>query len=84
MFLRKGMFAPEAAWTRLITGPGTVRLIANAMRSPGNTIWMLAMRMVFHVTNRQMLTGIRPGDITEFEAARLRGAVMIVGLRKAS
>lgn len=65
-------------------GPGTITLIANVMRSPDNTIWMLAMRMVFHATNRQMLTGIRPGDIAEFEAARLRGAVMIVGLRKAS
>lgn len=44
---------------------------------------MLATRMVY-VTNRQMLTGIRPGDIVEFEAARLRGAVVIVGLCKAS
>ena len=64
--------------------PGTITLIADEMRSPDNTIWMPAMRMVFHVTNRLMLAGIRPGDIVEFEAARLRGAVMIVSLRKVS
>jgi Cu/Ag efflux protein CusF len=64
------------------SGPGTVTLIAEEMRSPDNTVWMPAMRMVFHVTNRQLLQGIRPGDVVEFEAARLRGAVMIVDLRK--
>ena len=63
-------------------GPGTITLVADEMRSPDNTIWMPAMRMVFHVTNRQLLQGIRPGDSVKFEAARLRGAVMIVDLRK--
>lgn len=66
------------------SGPGTITLITDEMRSPDNTVWMPPMRMVFHVTNRQMLAGIRPGDIVEFDAARLRGAVMIVSLRKAS
>jgi Cu/Ag efflux protein CusF len=64
------------------SGPGTITLIAEEMRSPDNTIWMPAMRMVFHVTNRQLLEGLRPGDLVEFEAAKLRGAVMIVALRK--
>jgi Cu/Ag efflux protein CusF len=64
------------------TGPGTVTIVAEEMRSPDNTVWMPAMRMVFHVTNRQLLQGIRPGDSVKFEAARLRGAVMIVDLRK--
>ncbi len=64
------------------SGPGTVTLIAEEMRSPDGTIWMPAMRMVFHVTNRQLLEGVRPGDLVEFEAAKLRGAVMIVALRK--
>jgi Cu/Ag efflux protein CusF len=63
-------------------GPGTITLVAEEMRSPDNTIWMPAMRMVFHVTNRQLLAGLQPGNLIEFEAARLRGAVMIVDLRK--
>ena len=63
-------------------GPGTITLVADEMRSPDNTIWMPAMRMVFHVTNRQLLAGLQPGNLIEFEAARLRGAVMIVDLRK--
>lgn len=63
-------------------GPGTITLVAEEMRSADDTIWMPAMRMVFHVTNRQLLTALRPGDWVAFEAARLRGAVMIVDLRK--
>lgn len=64
------------------SGPGIVTLISDEMRSADKTIWMPAMRMVFHVTNRQLLEGIRPGNRVEFEAARLKGAVMIVGLKK--
>jgi len=41
------------------------------------------MEMLFHVTNRRMLKGLRPGDLMEFEAARLRNAVMITNIRKA-
>lgn len=63
-------------------GPGTITLITEEMQSPDKSIWMPAMRMVFHVTNRGILGGLQPGDVVEFEAARLRGAVMITNLRK--
>jgi len=56
--------------------------LTEQMESPDKTIWMTAMRMVFHVTNRRMLDGLRPGDAVEFEAARLRNAVMITNIRK--
>lgn len=64
------------------SGPGIITLTTDELRSPDKTVWMPVMRMVFHVTNRQLLEGIRSGDIVEFEAARLRGAVMIVSLRR--
>jgi Cu/Ag efflux protein CusF len=63
-------------------GPGIITLISDEVQSPDKTVRMPEMRMVFHVTNRQLLEGIRPGDIVEFEAARLRGAVMIVSVRR--
>lgn len=63
-------------------GPGTITILSEEMESPDKTIWMPAMRMVFHVTNRRMLHGLHPGDAVEFEAARLRNAVMITNIRK--
>jgi len=63
-------------------GPGTVTILSEEMESPDKTIWMPAMRMVFHVTNRRMLQGLKRGDDVEFEAARLRNAVMITNIRK--
>ncbi len=63
-------------------GPGTITLLTEEMESPDKSIWMPAMRMVFHVTNRRMLEGLQPGDAVEFEAARLRNAVMITNVRK--
>ena len=65
------------------TGPGTVIIVSEEIESPDKSIWMPAMEMVFHVTNRRMLKGLRPGDAVEFEAARLRNAVMITNIRKA-
>jgi Cu/Ag efflux protein CusF len=64
------------------SGPGTITLLAEEMESPDKSIWMPTMRMVFHVTNRRILEGLQPGDAVEFEAARLRGAVMITNIRK--
>jgi Cu/Ag efflux protein CusF len=63
-------------------GPGTVTVLSEEMQSPDKSIWMPAMRMVFHITNRRMLKGLQPGDAVEFEAARLRNAVMITKIRK--
>ncbi len=65
-------------------GAGTVTILSEQMESPDRTIWMPAMRMVFHVTNRRMLRGLQSGDAVEFEAARLRNSVMITGIRKLS
>ena len=65
------------------TGPGTVTILSEEMESSDKSIWRPAMEIVFHVTNRRMLKGIRPGDAVEFEAARLRNAVMITNIRKA-
>jgi len=59
-----------------------VTVLSDEIESPDKSIWMPAMRMVFHVTNRRMLKGLRPGDAVEFEAARLRNAVMITNIRK--
>lgn len=61
----------------------SVTIVTEQMASADRTIWMPAMKMVFHVTNRAMLKGVRPGDRVEFEAARLRNAVMITSIRKA-
>ena len=63
-------------------GPGTVTLWTKEIQSSDKSIWMPAMRMVFHVTNRRMLKGLRPEDTVVFEAARLRNAVMITDIRK--
>lgn len=62
-------------------GPGTITILSTEIESPDRSIWMPAMRMVFHVTNRRMLNEIQPGDMVEFEAARLRNAVMITNIR---
>lgn len=59
-----------------------VTVLSDEIESPDKSIWMPAMRMVFHVTNRRLLKGLRPGDAVEFEAARLRNAVMITNIRK--
>ena len=66
-------------------GPGaaSVTILTEDMESPDGSIRMRAMEMPFHVTNPRMLKGLRPGDFVEFEAARLRNAVMITNIRKA-
>lgn len=64
------------------TGPGTITILTEEIQSPDKSIWMPAMRMVFHVTNRRMLIPLRSGDSVEFVAARLRNAVMITSIRK--
>jgi Cu/Ag efflux protein CusF len=38
-------------------GSGTITLITEEMQSPDKSIWMPAMRMVFHVTNRLCCKG---------------------------
>lgn len=74
LILQQGHVHAEGHVQAVDSGPGTVTLIAEEMRSPDNTVWMPAMRMVFHVTNRQLLQGIQPEDLVEFEAVKLRGA----------
>ena len=66
-------------------GPGaaSVTILVDAMESSDRSIRMQAMEMPFHVTNRRMLKGLRPGDLVEFEATRLRNAVMVTNIRKA-
>ena len=66
-------------------GPGaaSVTILVDAMESSDRSIRMQAMEMPFHVTNRRMLKGLRPGDPVEFEATRLRNAVMVTNIRKA-
>ena len=66
-------------------GPGaaSVTIMTEEMISADGSIRMQAMEMPFHVTNSRMLNGLRPGDLVEFEAARLRNAVMITNIRKA-
>ncbi len=63
-------------------GPGIVAILCEEIQSPDKTIWMPPMRMVFHVTNRRMLDGLKSGDAVQFEVARLRGAVMVTNIRK--
>ena len=63
-------------------GPGTITLQNAEVKSRDMTIWMPPMRMTYHTTNRRMLHGVRPGDFVEFEAARLRNALMITKMRK--
>lgn len=65
-------------------GPGaaSITILTEDMESPDSSIRMQAMEMPLHVTNPRMLKGLRPGDLVEFEAARLRNAVMITNIRK--
>jgi Cu/Ag efflux protein CusF len=63
--------------------PGSITILIDAVESADKTIRMPAMEMPFHVTNRRMLQGLRPGDVIDFEAARLKTAVMITRIRKA-
>jgi Cu/Ag efflux protein CusF len=62
---------------------GIITLWHTEISNKEKTIWMPPMRMTFHVINRRMLRDISPGDVVQFEAARLRNAVMITKLRKA-
>lgn len=66
-------------------GPGaaSVTILVEPMESSDRSIRMQAMEMPFHVTNRRMLKGLRPGDAVEFEATRLKNAVMVTNIRKA-
>lgn len=63
--------------------PGSITIRIDALESADRTIRMPAMEMPFHVTNRRMLQGLRVGDVIDFEAARLKNAVMITNIRKA-
>ena len=63
--------------------PGSITVLIDAIESADGTIRMPAMEMPFHVTNRRMLQGLRAGDVIDFEAARLKNAVMITNIRKA-
>ncbi len=63
--------------------PGSITILIDAVESADKTIRMPAMKMPFHVTNRRMLQGLRSGDVIDFEAARLKTAVMITRIRKA-
>lgn len=62
--------------------PGSITILIDAIESADKTIRMPAMEMPFHVTNRRMLQGLRPGDVVDFKAARLKNAVMITSVRK--
>lgn len=66
-------------------GPGaaSVTIHVEPMESSDRSIRMQAIEMPFHVTNRRMLKGLRPGDVVEFEATRLKNAVMVTSIRKA-
>lgn len=66
-----------------IERPGSITILIDAVESADKTIRMPAMEMPFHVTNRRMLQRLRPGDVVDFEAARLKTAVMITSIRKA-
>jgi Cu/Ag efflux protein CusF len=66
-----------------IERPGSIIILVDAIESADKTIRMPAMEMPFHVTNRRMLQGLRTGDVIDFEAARLKNAVMITRIRKA-
>jgi Cu/Ag efflux protein CusF len=61
---------------------GTVTLQHVPLESPDKSIWMPVMRMVFHVTNRRKLNGLKPGDWVTFEAVRMRNALMVTNIRK--
>jgi Cu/Ag efflux protein CusF len=61
---------------------GTVTMWHWELGSLDKSVWMPAMRMVFHVTNRSILRGLNPGDEVTFQATRLRNALMITKIRK--
>lgn len=63
-------------------GPGTINILHLELRSPDGSIWMPAMHMVFHVTSRDLLNGLKPGDHIHFIVGRHRGAVMITHIDK--
>lgn len=65
-----------------IERPGSITIRIDAVESTDKTIRMPAMEMPFHVTNHRMLQGLRPGDVIDFQAARLKNAVMITSIRK--
>lgn len=62
---------------------GTVRIASLAIESPDKSISRPPAEALFHVTNRDLLRGLQPGDTVEFQVARIRGAVMITKLKKA-
>lgn len=62
---------------------GTVRIASLAIESPDKSISRPPAEALFHVTNRDLLRGLEPGDMVEFQVARIRGAVMITKLKKA-
>jgi len=64
-------------------GPGTINIFHREMHSPDGSIWMPAMHMVFHVTTRELLKGLKSGDHVHFVVGRHRGAVMITRIDKA-
>lgn len=66
----------------LDAGPGTVNIFHSELQSPDGSIWMPAMYMVFHVTSRKLLNGLKPGDHIHFIVGRHRGAVMITHIDK--
>jgi Cu/Ag efflux protein CusF len=63
---------------------GTVRIAALAIQSPDGSISRPPAEVLFHVTNRDVLRGLQPGDMVQFQVARIRGAVMITEIKKAS
>jgi Cu/Ag efflux protein CusF len=64
-------------------GAGTISVFHPEMQSADGSIWMPAMHMVFHVTTRNLLKGLSPGDHIHFTVGRHRGAVMITQINKA-
>jgi Cu/Ag efflux protein CusF len=64
-------------------GAGTISVFHREMQSADGSIWMPAMHMVFHVTTRDLLKGLNPGDHVHFTVGRHRGAVMITQINKA-
>lgn len=67
----------QGAVDEIDEGSGTISVFHPELRSPDSSIWMPAMHMVFHVTSKKMLNGLKPGDHVHFIVGRHRGAVMI-------
>jgi Cu/Ag efflux protein CusF len=61
---------------------GTISIFHPELRTPDNSIWMPAMHMVFHVTSKEMLKGLKTGDHIHFVVGRHRGAVMVTHIDK--